>query len=209
MNREIIPFTTEEAWLAERVHDLTSSDVPCLFGVGYQSYEQLLYHKLNKISPKFEPSEEILWGKAFEPVIAEEFSRRNNWNIRRKNEYIHYPEIRLGSSFDYSLLEECGTNNEDRTLEEVGLVEIKNVNSFKYKKDWREGFEIESTPYIEIQVQNELLVSGLSVCYICVCVGGFRGIMLRRYPNKKIQDAILFKAAEFWRRIDEEKSKIR
>ena len=212
MERIVIPFTTEEDWLANRIHDLTSSDIPCLFGVGYQTYADLFRHKLNGTAPKFEPTEEVLWGKAFEPVIAQEMARRNGWNIRRKDEYIRIPELRLASSFDYCI--EDIENDTPIKLQpgrvypypyhrEVALMEVKNVNSFKYKKDWREGFDIESTPYIEIQVQNELLVSQLPVCYICVCVGGFRGLTLRRIANPNIQNAILAKSKQFWQAIDQ------
>lgn len=195
MERIIIPYTTEEAWLKERTKWLTSSDVPVLFGCGYQSYESLVEHKRNGTSPEFEETEEIQWGKAFEPAIAKEHARRNNWSIRRKDEFIVIPELRLGSSFDYSIL--------DDHYEDTALMETKNVNQFKYNKDWlTKGFEIEATPYIEIQAQNEMLVSGIDELYIAVCVGGFKGVLLHREPNKKIQDAILQKAEKFWREVN-------
>lgn len=197
MNREIIPFTTEEAWLKNRVHDLTSSDIPCLFGVGYQTWQEVWYSKKNKIQNKIEETEEMKWGKAFEPEIAKEHARRNNWNIRRKDEYIRIPSIRLASSFDYAIV--------DDRYQDIALLEAKNVNQFKYKKDWKEGFSIESTPYIELQIQNELLVSGLNIGYICACIGGFKGVCLKREANKKVQEAILKKAEMFWRSIDESK----
>ena len=200
MERIVIPFTTEEAWLANRVHDLTSSDVPCLFGVGYQSYDGLLQCKLSKISAPFKDDERKQSGKCLEPAIAAEFARQNKWTIRRKDEYIRIPELRLASSFDYEISHE-DVNNSPEGNE---LLEIKNVDYFIYKKTWiNTGFEIQATPYIEIQLQNELLVSGLKVGYIGALVGGNQWICLRREANKKIQDAILIKSAEFWRRIDE------
>ena len=70
-------------------------------------------------------------------------------------------------------------------------------------KKWITGFEIQMSPYIEIQVQHQLLVSGLTWCNIGALIAGCEGKVIQRTPNKKIQDAILIKSAEFWRRIDE------
>jgi len=206
MNREIIPYTTEEAWLANRVHDLTSSDVPCLFGVGYQTYEELLECKKNGKQIKVEEDERMQWGIALQDSIANEFAKRNHWGIRKKSEYIRIPSLHLGSSFDFEIEGESETNGESHTTRE--LLEIKNVDSFQFKKKWKVGFEIEATPYIEIQVQHQLLVSGLNTAYIGVLIGGNEGKVLRRTANKKIQDAILLKSAEFWRRIDEAKIRV-
>ena len=41
MKREIIEFTTEEAWLTNRKQDLTSTDIADLFGCGYSNYDEL------------------------------------------------------------------------------------------------------------------------------------------------------------------------
>lgn len=203
MNREIIPFTTEQAWLSNRVHDLTSSDVPCLFGVGYQTYEQLLHCKINKISASYKTDERKESGKCLEPTIAQEFARRNKWTIRRKDEYIRISELRLASSFDYEISHEDINNNS----EENELLEVKNVDYFIYQKTWiTKGFEIQATPYIEIQLQNELLVSGLPSGYIGALVGGNQWICLPRKANKKIQDAILLKSKKFWENVDEAKA---
>ena len=87
MERQVIPFTTEEAWLANRIHDLTSSDIPSLFGVGYQTYEQLFYAKLHKKPIEVEQNERIQWGIALQDAIAQEFARRNEWNIRKRSEF--------------------------------------------------------------------------------------------------------------------------
>lgn len=203
MKREIIQFTTEEAWLANRKQDITSTDVADLFGYGYSNYDELFNRKLYGLNGTFILHERSDWGKALEPCIAKEFARLNNWTIRKKTEYIRIPELRIGSSFDYGILEKCGTNSEDITWEELSLMEIKNVGVDAYKRDWVKGFSIEAPVKIELQVQTELLVSGINKCMLCVLVGGNQGIPLIREANKTIQDAILTKCAQFWAKIDE------
>ncbi len=199
MKREIIPYTTEEAWLENRKKDLTSSDIPCLFGCGYVSYDKLVEHKRNGTSPEFEETEEILWGKALQDSIAQEFARRNQWSIRKKTEYIRIPELRIGASFDFEINAVQMGDGEEVIYQQ--LLEVKNVNEWKYKKDWIQGFEIQATPYIEIQTQAQLLVAGLDQSYICTLVGGHKGVPLRREANKKIHDAILMKSEKFWKDV--------
>lgn len=200
MEREIILFTTEEAWLYNRKQDLTSTDIADLFGCGYSSYNDLFERKLKGLDSNFVPNNRSDWGKALEPCIAKEFALLNNWTIRRKDEYIRIPELRLGSSFDYEISHHEDINNSpiDNTL-----LEIKNVGFDSYKRDWLKGFSIEGPAKIELQIQNELLVSGLSRCMLCVLVGGNEGICVARETNPKVQEAIINKSAEFWRKIDE------
>jgi predicted phage-related endonuclease len=107
--------------------------------------------------------------------------------------------------FDYEISFESDLNGE--SFLQKALLEVKNVNEWKYKKDWKIGFEVEATPYIELQVQHQLLVSGLETAYIGALIGGCKGILLKRQANKKVQDAILRKAEMFWKSIDESENK--
>lgn len=198
MNRQVIPFTTEEAWNAERVNDLTSSDIPILFGQGYSTYDQLFEAKRTGSELKIQPNERMDWGVALQDSIAKEFARRNSWEIKKKTEYIRVPELRIGSSFDFEIIDP----NSDRATN--GLLEIKNVSSESYK-GWIKGFEIQMSPYIELQVQHQMLVSGLTYCMVGALIAGCEGKVVMRRPNEKIQGAILRKCAEFWKQIDEAK----
>lgn len=203
--RGVINYTTEEAWLKERTKWLTSSDIPCLFGVGYKTYEELIYDKRNGTQGILPQTEEMSWGLALEPAIAGKFAKDNGWDIRKKSEFIILHEHRVASSFDYEVSYETQDDKGEAYIAKE-ILEIKVVSEWKYKKDWiTTGFEIESTPYIELQLQNELLVSGLNVGYIGACIGGSKGVLLRREANPKIHKAILQKAEKFWREVDEEK----
>ena len=194
--RIVIPFTTEEEWLKNRIPYVTSSDVPVLFGCGYQSYESLVEHKRNGTAPIVTETEDMRWGKAMEPAIAKEFARRNDWTIRHKTEFIAIPELRLASSFDYEI------ETQAPLIASNALLEIKLVSEWKYKKDWvTTGFEIEATEYIELQLQNELLVSGLQIGYIGALIGSSKPVLLRREANPVVQQAILTKVKKFWEEV--------
>ena len=196
MERQVIAFTTEEAWLAERVKDLTSSDIPVLFGVGYQSIEDLIFQKSHPEKLfMIATNERMDWGRALESAIAQEFARRNEWNIIPKKEYIRIPSLRLGSSFDWQIIAtESGSSNT--------ILEIKNVSIDSYKT-WIKGFQIDMSPYIELQVQHQMLVSGIDKCIVGALIGGCEGKLIQREANPKIQNAILAKAKQFWQAIDQ------
>lgn len=200
MNRQIIQFTTEEAWLKEREKDLTSSDIPVLFGCGYMTIEELKGEKKSGIRTPFESNERMDWGIALQDGIAHEFARQNQWTIRKKTEYIRIPKLRIGSSFDFGIT----LDNKEPLIEylESALLEIKNVDTFEYRSKWlTSGFDIEATPYIELQVQHQMLVSGLKVAYIGALIGGNKGILLRREADKKVQDEILRRSEKFWKEV--------
>jgi predicted phage-related endonuclease len=201
MKCEIIKYTTEEAWLAERMKDLTSSDIPVLFNCGYISMSELIDNKTTKILTRFESNERMDWGVALQDGIAHEFARQNQWNIRKKTEYIRIPELRIGSSFDFEIKIGVQILNEGFPSENA-LLEIKNVDAFEFRSKWvTSGFDIESTPYIELQVQHQMLVSGLKVAYIGALVGGNKGVIIRRESNKKVQDEILRRSEKFWKEV--------
>ena len=192
MHREIIIPDSEEHWLALRQKDLTSTDIACLFGIGYWSLFELWHYKASGVKPDFEPNERTEFGLFLQDGIAAKFAKDNNWKIRRMNEYIRLPELRLGASFDFD-------------VNDVDLAEIKNVDGLVFKKDWivNDDKSIEASPKIEIQVQAQMLVSGRERAFICACVGGNRGVKLERTANPAIQEAIKTKADAFWKSIDE------
>lgn len=199
MQREIISYKNKKTkqWLDDRKQDLTSTDIASLFGVGRMTYEELLNHKRNKTTQDFQKNERCDWGLVLQDAIAGKFAEENNWKLKRMDEYIRIPDLRLGSSFDYEVMYE---EEDDKVVHEI--LEIKNVDYFEYKKDWHQGFEIEAPAHIELQLQHQLLVSGFNVGYIGVLIGGNQGIVLKREANKRVHEAILKKAEKFWKEVN-------
>lgn len=200
MKRESIVFTSEKEWLEARKHDLTSTDIADLFGVGRSSPFELWHKKKKLLDSNFEGNERSDWGLALQDAIMAKFAKDNGWSHRRMNEYIRIPELRLGSSFDFEIeYEDEGEN----IL--YALSEVKNVDGLIVHKDWLigEDGEYEATPHIELQAQHQMLVSGHDRNNICACVAGNKGLLLPRKANQKIHQAILERARVFWKSIDD------
>lgn len=194
MFETIIP-ENEQHWLDLRTKVLTSTDMAALFGISpYCTPYELWWRKKDNVVIDFKGNERTEWGLFLQDGIAAKFAKDNGWNIRRMNEFIMDKDIRVGSSFDFS-------------IDEDGILEVKNVGFQSIQKDWLfDGDNIEAPAFIELQVQVQLFVSNRKYAYIGALQDGNKGILIRREPSPKIHDAIKQKCAAFWESIDKDQS---
>lgn len=194
MTREIILPADEQAWLALRCRDLTSTDVPALFGMSpYKTLFELWHEKRSGERPAFSENVRMTWGKRLESSIAAGIAEDHGWNIRPMKEYIRCPVTRIGASFDFQIIGDPGRG-----------LEIKAVDWLMFRDKWIiDGDYIEAPAHIELQVQHQMLVSGLPETYIGVLVGGNDVRLLHRFADPPTHDAIRAAAADFWESIVE------
>lgn len=194
---ESVPFTTKEAWLLARAEDVTSSEVSALFGLNpYLTAFELWHRKKQGLATESELSEWSKWGTRLQDSIAHGIAEDEGWAIKPKTEYIRDRELRMGASFDYEVQIPAGLGAEWP----IGILEIKNVFGIVYKKEW---FEDEAPPHIELQLQQQLALSGASFGYIGALVSGNKIVLLKRTPDETIIRIIKSKINEFWRSIEE------
>ena len=203
MKREIHHFDIEnaeqkEAWLDMRVGDLTSTDISALFGQNpyrtkYEVWQEKAFKKKNEISV----SERMKWGSRFESTIAKGVAEDQGWNIRAWNAYQRIPELRLGSSFDYRILQGEG---QPKTV-----FEIKCIDFWVFRKFWEERHDgsLEAPPHIEWQVQQEMLCSGYAECKLAAMVGGNNVQLVHFVADENMQAAIVSESVKFWQSIED------
>lgn len=197
MERQVITYQSDQEWLDLRTKDITSSEVSALFGLNkYTTLFELWHAKKNKEQLYFEDNEDAKWGRRFEPTIAEGLAEDNGWKIEPFKTYITIPNIKIGSSFDYKIIEPFKS-----------ILEIKKVNQFIFADEWIKDDDgnYEAPTHIEIQIQHQMLVSGYSKTFLGGLIGGNKPILLERNADKEIQDMIIQKCAEFWKSIEENK----
>ncbi len=201
MNRESITPKDKNDWLALRTLDITSTEIAALFGCNpYMTEFELWHRKKNKEVVKLDTNERMKWGTRLEDSIAAGIAEDNDWMVHNLKEYIRIPDLRVGSSFDFYKEEEPKPYEFIRTA----LLEIKNVDSLAFRDGWIvDGNEVEAPPHIELQVQHQLLVSGLPKAYIGALVGGNRVYLLERDVDPAVAEAIQVHAAKFWKSIDD------
>lgn len=197
--RESFNTPTTEEWLKLRSKDITSTDAAALFGLSpYITPFELWHRKKKGDVVEIEPNERMKWGTRLQDSIALGIAEDQKWEVQRRPGYERLPELRVGASFDFTILAGDGGN---------GLLEIKNVDPLALRDGWLvEDEEVEAPPHIEMQVQHQLLVSGLPYAYIGALIGGNRTVVIRREPAPEIIQSIVTRAEDFWASIDANKA---
>lgn len=207
--RHIFNPATREDWLALRKQDVTSTEVSALFNESkYMTAYELACLKAGDIEDQFQPNERSTWGQDLEATIAKIVARRYGVRVRKKNEYMRLPDVRAGASFDFEihgrtrLKDASSIDNYDLRVAFIkhgpGLLEIKNVDSLIFKNEWEVGAEPEAPPHIEIQLQQQLMVSGLKWGAIAAFVGGNKLYLIIRYADEGVHLAMQKRIANFW-----------
>lgn len=191
--------TSEQQWLEARTQDVTSTEVPALFGLSpYLTAFELWHHKKSAEVVAFDGNERVIWGSRLQDAIAGGIAKDRGWSIRKMVEYVRRPGLRLGASFDFRVQDRPGLDGPADSL-----LEVKNVDSLVYREKWdvSDDDNLEAPPHIEIQVQTQLAVSGLKHATIGALVGGNRVILIERDRDEKIISAIEKKVDAFWASI--------
>lgn len=190
MRRVIIP-DNEQHWLSLRKTVITSTDISALFGLSpYCTPFELYHRKREGFEVEFDVNERILWGTRLQDAIAAGVAEDHKLSIRRMNEFIIDDEEKIGSSFDFS-------------IENDGLMEVKNIDSLVFKNNWiKDGDALEATPYVEMQAQFQLMVSERKYLIIAALVGGNKVQLIKRTPDSEIIKAIKSKVAAFWKSVE-------
>lgn len=189
---EIIPFTTEAAWLEARKHDITSTESAALFGLSpYMTAFELYHRKRTGEVPEFQHNDRMRWGNRLEAAIAHGIAEEQGWTIEPMKDYRRLPAERIGSSFDFVI-----TNNQYGPAH----LEIKNVDSLAYRDGWLidDDGNIEAPEHIEMQIQHQMLVSGFPRAFIGALVGGNRGVVIERLRDEPVIAAIRHRIRRFW-----------
>jgi putative phage-type endonuclease len=191
MKRTNILPSDKEAWLALRGLDITSTDVSALFGLSpYKTRLQLWHEKATGASDSFEETERMKWGTRLQDTIARGIAEDQGWEIRARNVYSRIEERRIGSSFDFEII-----NHPDGP----GLLEIKNVDYLVFRDKWSEEDGIVEAPaHIELQLQHQLLVTGRAWGVIAALVAGNQVKYAIRLADPDVHSQILDEVARFW-----------
>ena len=195
MRETLIPASHED-WLAMRRNDVTSTETAALFGLSpYATAFEVWHRKKDDEEPAFEDTERMAWGRRLESAIAEGVAADQGWTVEPFKSYMRDPELRLGSSFDYRIVDPVRGD---------GILEIKNVDKFAYGRSWIDdgSGEIEAPEHIELQVQHQMEVAELDYAYIAALVGGNEIRLLSRQRDRVIGAAIRTKVADFWASIE-------
>lgn len=195
MTTEIIPIADRQAWLQNRLQDVTSTEVSALFGLSpYKTEFELFHEKRDGQVVEIPDNERMRWGRRLETPIALGVAEDQGWSVEKLDVYMRKPEARVGSSFDFKI---------DSSSDGPGLMEIKNVAELQFKKTWIDmgNGNYEAPEHIELQVQHQMEVADIQWCAIVALVGGNAPKIIYRNRDKDIGAQIRARVAAFWQRV--------
>lgn len=204
MERDVTEFILPESeahWLDLRTQVVTSTEVAALFDQSpYMTAFELWHRKAGKLDSSFQETERTRWGTRLQDAIALGVAEDNGWTVRRMDEFAMDRDLRMGSSFDFCL-------TDGKSDAPAAILEVKNVDHWIAREGWiveRDGTEdyIEAPVHIEMQMQHQMLVSGVDRCHLAALVGGNRILLSEREPDPVVQGAIKDAVAEFWASVD-------
>lgn len=196
MTVEIIQITSEAQWLGERKKDITSTEIPALYGLSpYKTEFELFHEKRDGVSVKFEANERMKWGNRLEAAIAHGAAEEMGWSIAPLKVYMRDPDLRMGSSFDFEILD---------SDKGKGILEVKNVDGLQYARNWLDdgNGNIEAPEHIELQIQHQMELTGYEWTALCLLVGGNTLKIVLRSRDKAIGADIRKKIGEFWDKVE-------
>lgn len=194
--RETIEIIDQQQWLAQRMRDITSTEVSALYGLSpYITEFELFHQKREGKVVRIEPNERMTWGTRLESTIAHGAAEDQGWEIEHMNVYMRDPEICMGSSFDFKIV---------TSPKGPGLLEIKNVDGLQYSRNWIDDGEgnIEAPQHIELQLQHQLEVADLEWGAIVALVGGNELKVVYRNRDRAIGQDLRSRIAVFWKRVE-------
>ena len=150
-----IPITNKQDWLENRLLDVTSTEVSCLFNLNpFKSEFQLYNEKKDKLVVHSD-SERMKWGRLLEKSIAEGCAEQQGWDIEPFNTYLTNKKTRMGSSFDFKIT----------SGDEVGIMEVKNVDGYIYRTNGR-------MMAMEISLPHQYTNYSYSTSFMCQTLTG-------------------------------------
>ena len=182
------PITNKQDWLENRLLDVTSTEVSCLFDKNpFKTKLDLYYEKKDKLIQNID-SPRMAWGRRLENSIARGFAEEQGVEVKPYDVYLSDKSRRMGSSFDYKILGE-----------QEALLEIKNVDRYVFHDKWDEDSEGVNAPsYIEMQLQYQLHLANIDLGYIVALVGGNEMKILKRKRFPEIGKEFETRVKEFW-----------
>lgn len=200
---------TEDAWLALRHDDVTSTQVSALFGCSpYMSEWELYQIKKGTLEDTFQENDRTRWGKRLEAAIAHGVAEDLGLVIEPMKGYVRRPDVRMGSSFDFKIVGLAEGYKGDETYRDLfrehgaGIMEVKNVDGLQFRRTWVDGDDFEAPPHIELQIQHQLEVTGLAWAIGAPLIGGNTPKPFHRLYDPNIGKAIRENIADFWDKFD-------
>lgn len=133
----------------------------------------------------------IHFGNVLEDVVADEFSRRNDLKVRRRNNILLHPK------YEYMLA------NIDRDIVKVDAgLECKTAGAFMVT-EWGPSGTDEFPDYYLTQCVHYMNVTGKNNWYLAVLIGGNQYRQYYVEQDNELAEMVLQGVKDFWKRVED------
>jgi predicted phage-related endonuclease len=189
-----ITITSTEQWLALRQQHICGSEIAPMLGESERMtpFELFLLKSGMLEAPDYSDNEYVFWGQCLEPAIARGVELKTGWKVEKANVfYSDLPDCPLGGTPDYFI------EDPERGL---GVLEIKNVESFMWKR-W--GNEMPLS--FQLQPQIYCGLSGCSWALTAALIGGNRLELVMHEARPRTMEIVRERVSAFWQAIVDNK----
>ncbi len=197
-------FEDRPAWLeGRRTLGIGSSDAAAILGVSkFKSALSLYYDKLGIREENPKTQERREWGLLLEEPIAQRYAQKTGRLIASP------PPFSVARSVTYPFaVASCDRFVVGRregaveTPHGVGIAEIKNADVY-VSDQWSEDNNNEPPIEYQIQLQHQLMVTGLGWGSIVALIGGNYFVWADRMRDDALIKVLAEREAEFWDRVE-------
>jgi len=183
-------------WLSIRNQGIGASEAATAIGINpYQSQLELWMIKTGRMSPDFNNDQEdssspMYWGNVLEPIVAEHYSRKTGFKVRRVNSILQHPDSDKAwmlANLDYAV---SGSD-------EVQVLECKTAGEYGAKL-WKDGVP----EYYQCQVQHQLAITGKQTADVAVLLCGQEFRIYRMQRDDELIDQLIELEREFWSYVE-------
>ena len=180
-----------KSWFAARMKGIGASDAAAVMGLSpYKGQVELWGEKTGKIKPAdLSENEAVQWGIRLEPAVADAYEGKTGKRL-----------IDLGRrTVITGRIAEFAIATLDRVIdvpENPGVLEIKTTGSER-QSAWENGPPLQ----YQVQVQHQLMVTGLAWGEFAVLFGGQKFGIIRAERNEAFIALLLDKEAQFWDKV--------
>jgi putative phage-type endonuclease len=175
-------------WHELRRTGIGGSDAAAVCGLNpWKSIIEVWMEKTGMAKPNVRNNEKMYWGTRLEDLVAEEFAVRSGLKVRRVN------ETRRSIEHPFMLA------NIDRKIEgqDAGL-ECKTTSEWMRDKWTEENLP----PYVVLQCQHYMVVTGWKTWWVAVLIGGQEFRMMRLEYDPDVARMLVEKEREFWTMVE-------
>lgn len=198
---------TREEWLKVRRSGIGASEAAAVIGLHpWLSPLGLYFDKTGEVTSDAEPTEPMEWGLRLEPVVAAAWQEKNGKIVHRFEPYdprcrwVHPEHEWMVANLDGLVI----ADDSDLDFTDTDDVKPEAVFECKTASGWvAADWEDDIPPYVVVQVQHQMAVTGLPRAEVACLIGGSRYVQYTIDRDDETIEALIAAEAEFWARIQE------